>query len=69
MEVTCSCQEWSDSFPQIKTAQITAYYDTSLVYTGSVMKYCPWCGKELSEKEPETEDTEGFYVPSTNLQR
>lgn len=59
MEVECKCQEWQDSFPQIVGAQSLAWAH-GIVYTGAVMRICPWCGERLEEKQPEAaqEDTD-----------
>ena len=46
MELSCDCHEWVDSVPQIVTALVLASVHGA-TYTGSRMRYCPWCAKKL----------------------
>lgn len=34
----CDCKEWND-------------FGHSISYTGTGIRYCPWCGKGLSERK------------------
>ena len=52
MEVYCPCDDWVKSFPQIRDAQISAYYHGT-TYSGVVFRFCPWCGSTLNALEPE----------------
>lgn len=61
MQVNCTCREWKQSWPQIHCAQVLASIHGD-EYTGTIFKYCPWCGKEmiLNETRPMDSETEDF---------
>ena len=55
MEVTCDCERWEKSFPQIQSAQLMAFYH-GIVYSGEVFEFCPWCGRKTHRKDHEGEE-------------
>lgn len=46
--VECTCEGWKKSNHQIESAQMLAWTH-GMMYTGDVMRYCPWCGKFLEK--------------------
>ena len=56
--VDCKCKEWQDSIQQIDAAQTLADCH-GFTYTGSVMRFCPWCGEKLEIPEQAGEDNDG----------
>ena len=48
----CDCIDWVNSLEQIIGAQTLAWTH-GMEYTGTVVKYCPWCGKKLRRVENE----------------
>ena len=46
MKITCTCENYVESMPQIESAQILAYTH-GIKYTGDIFVYCPWCGVKL----------------------
>lgn len=51
--VECSCQDWQECWHEIIAAQTLAWLHDQ-PYTGKVARYCPWCGKELTECDENT---------------
>lgn len=49
--VMCDCEDFRISNPQIEAAQ-TLHFIHGGVYTGAMMRYCPWCGRLLTSDEP-----------------
>lgn len=45
-KMKCSCEEYLKSMPQIDGAQVLANVH-GISYTGSSIKFCPWCGDKL----------------------
>lgn len=52
-EISCNCEEWQNSARQIFSAQINYTLITGVKYTGSVCKYCPFCGRLLTKRAVE----------------
>lgn len=52
-EISCNCEEWQNSAHQIFSAQINYTLITGVKYTGSVYKYCPFCGRLLTSRTAE----------------
>jgi hypothetical protein len=46
--VECKCSDFILSWNQIINAQLLANLH-GMCYTGEVIRFCPWCGKELEE--------------------
>lgn len=50
----CNCKDWEFAVPQINTAIVMwANRTYGSKYTGKPFKLCPWCGKNLEEKNEE----------------
>ena len=47
MKVSCDCDDWADGMEQIVGAQLLAS-NHGIKYTAQMFRFCPWCGKELS---------------------
>jgi hypothetical protein len=56
--VTCTCDGWLKSWPQIERAQLVAARRGVVLYTGDTFAFCPWCGVSLAEPEPEPVEEE-----------
>jgi transcriptional antiterminator Rof (Rho-off) len=48
----CDCKDYVESTAQINYA-LTLAWAHGFNYSAKSFKYCPWCGKELEEKEEE----------------
>lgn len=42
----CTCDDFKISFCQITAAQMLAY-NYGIEYTGTIIRFCPWCGASL----------------------
>jgi len=42
-EVYCICDDWKKSMPQVIEAQRMIFVRHGVRYTGSKMRFCPWC--------------------------
>jgi len=45
----CSCQEWKDNIDKVNAGFTMTFIHGGQGYEGAPFKYCPWCGKELTE--------------------
>lgn len=54
MKRTCECEDFKIGMPQIINAQVMAssiIHSWGSDYTGKMFRFCPWCGKELTEED------------------
>jgi hypothetical protein len=57
IRVTCKCKTWHESAYQIFHAQVQHTLVSGERYTGKGFKYCPWCGRLLTQREPDKKST------------
>ncbi len=50
--MNCDCNSWKENIDKIDSPiTLQAIRTSSSGYNGEQFHYCPWCGKELKEKE------------------
>ena len=45
----CDCKEWVDNITDLEALQLHATRKGIWKYSGTPMRYCPWCGKVLKD--------------------
>jgi hypothetical protein len=54
---TCTCNKFKENIEKIDGC-ISYAFIHGMIYEGTPFKYCPWCGKKLTEKEKENKKQE-----------
>jgi len=52
MDRNCTCKDWEENWDSIKDIFIYSHIH-GYKYDGKEFEYCPWCSKELYDKDME----------------
>ena len=51
MSLECDCKDWKENIDKLNAGAMMQYIHGQKGYTGKTFIFCPWCSKELKEKD------------------